>query len=232
MINTTKSCTQCKQEQSLENFYKKKGCKQGVMSVCKLCWKQQVKEFQDINKDTVSEKNKQRYIDNKEKYSDRNKENYLKNQELRKEKQRKYNTLNKDKRKEYNQLPENKKRQNEYVKQVSRSTPEKHLATNIRCSIAMRLREIGSKKDQKTLNIVGLNSWEEFKKYIESQFTEGMNWNNYGNKIETDWSIDHIIPISSATTLEEVKKLNHYTNLRPMWHIDNIKKRDKIDLAF
>jgi hypothetical protein len=227
MINTTKTCNQCKQEQSLENFYKKKGCKHGVMPVCKTCWKQQVKEFQDINRDDILEKSNQRYLNNKEKYTDRNKENYLKNQELRKEKQRKYNSENKDKRKEYNQRPENKARQNEYVKQMSRSSPEKHLATNIRCSIAMRLREINSKKDQKTLDIIGLNSWEEFKKHMESQFTDGMNWGNYGNKIETDWSIDHIIPISSATTLEEVKKLNHYTNLRPMWHIDNIKKRDK-----
>jgi hypothetical protein len=228
MINITKSCAQCKQEQPLENFYKKKGCKHGVMSVCKTCWKQQVKEFQDSNKNIILERNKQYYIDNKEKYSDRNKENYIKNSEQRKENQRLYNKINKEKRKQYNQRPEIKQRDNEYMKKKSRSTPEKHLATNIRCSISMRLREINSVKNEKTLNIVGLNSWEEFKKHIENQFIEGMNWDNYGNKIKTDWSIDHIIPISTATTLDEVKKLNHYTNLRPMWHIDNIKKRDKL----
>jgi hypothetical protein len=228
MINTTKSCTQCKQEQSLENFYKKKGCKYGVMSVCKVCWKQQVQEFQDLNKDIILDKNKQRYLNNKEKYSEYNRENYLKNQELRKEQQIQYNINNKSKRKGYNQLPEVKQRDNEYMKKYSKSTPEKHLAKNIRCSISMRLKEINSSKDQKTLDIVGLKTWEEFKKHIESQFTEGMNWGNYGNKIETDWSIDHIIPISTANTLEEVKKLNHYTNLQPLWHIENIQKRDKL----
>jgi len=227
MINTTKTCNQCKQEQSIENFYKKKGCKCGVMAVCKSCWKNQVQVFQQTNQDSISERSKQRYIDNVDKYSKRNQENYIANQEERKEKQREYNLLNKDKRKKYNQLPEVKKRDNDYMKTYSKSTPEKHLATNIRCSISMRLREINSKKDQKTLGIIGLESWEEFKHHIESQFTDGMNWDNYGNKIETDWSIDHIIPISSATTLEEVKKLNHYTNLRPMWHIDNIKKSNK-----
>jgi hypothetical protein len=227
MINTTKTCNQCKQEQSLENFYKKKGCKHGVMTVCKPCWKNQVQVFQQTNRDPISERSKQRYIDNIDKYSKRNQENYIANQEERKEKQREYNLLNKDKRKKYNQLPEVKKRDNDYMKTYSKSTPEKHLATNIRCSISMRLREINSKKDQKTLDIIGLGSWEEFKHHIKSQFTDGMNWDNYGNKIETDWSIDHIIPISSATTLEEVKKLNHYTNLRPMWHIDNIKKSNK-----
>jgi hypothetical protein len=228
MINITKSCTQCKQEYSLKNFYKKNGCKHGVMAVCKPCWKNQVQTFQDTNRDIVLEKNKQRYIDNKDKYSKRNKENYIANQEKRKEKQKKYNLANKDKRIEYNQSPNIKEKNKQYVKQYSRSTPEKHLATNMRCSISMRLREINSTKDQKTLDIVGLKSWEDFKKYIESLFTEGMNWENYGNKIETDWSIDHIIPISHATTLEDVKKLNYYTNLRPMWHLDNIKKRDKL----
>ena len=132
MINITKSCTQCKQEYPLENFYKKKGCKYGVMAVCKLCWKNQVQVFQQTNQDSISEKRKQRYIDNVDEYSKRNRENYLANQEKRKEKQRKYSSENKDKRREYNQLPENKKRQNEYVKQMSRSSPEKHLTTNIR----------------------------------------------------------------------------------------------------
>ena len=42
------------------------------------------------------------------------------------------------------------------------------------------------------------------------------------------WHIDHIIPISSATTEEEVYKLNHYTNLRPMWGSDNIRKSNKL----
>ena len=229
MINITKSCIHCKQEQPLENFYKKKGCKHGVMTVCKICWKQQVQNFQSTNRDTVLEKNKQRYINNKDKYSKRNQKNYLANQEERKENQRKYNLVNKDKRKEYNQLPHIKEKNNQYKKKISRITPERHLATNMRCSISMRIREINSKKDQKTLDIIGLNSWEDFKNHIECQFTEGMNWGNYGNKIETDWSIDHILPISLAITLEDVKILNHYTNLRPMWHLDNIKKRDKLD---
>jgi hypothetical protein len=229
MINITKSCTCCKQVLSLENFYKKKGCKHGVMSVCKPCWKNQVSTFQSINKDSILEKNKQRYLDNKDKYDNRNKKYYYSNKELILEKKKQQHKIYyEEKRKPYNQRPEIKQRDNEYMKTYSRSTPEKHLATNVRCSISMRLREINSVKDEKTLNIVGLNNWEEFKKHIENQFIEGMNWDNYGNKIETDWSIDHIIPISTATTLDEVKKLNHYTNLRPMWHIDNIKKRDKL----
>ena len=43
-----------------------------------------------------------------------------------------------------------------------------------------------------------------------------------------EWQIDHIIPLSSAITKEEIYKLCYYTNLQPLWKIDNIKKSNKI----
>ena len=40
--------------------------------------------------------------------------------------------------------------------------------------------------------------------------------------------IDHIVPISTASTEEEVIALNHFTNLRPMWARDNMVKGAKV----
>jgi len=57
---------------------------------------------------------------------------------------------------------------------------------------------------------------------LEHQFKEGMNWDNQGK-----WHIDHIIPLSSGNTEEEIIKLCHYTNLQPLWAIDNMKKGSK-----
>jgi len=58
-----------------------------------------------------------------------------------------------------------------------------------------------------------------------------MNWNNYGvynSKGKRTWNIDHIIPISLAQTKEEIIKLNHHTNLRPLCSKENLGKSNKI----
>jgi hypothetical protein len=55
-------------------------------------------------------------------------------------------------------------------------------------------------------------------------FMAGMNWSNHGK-----WHIDHITPLSSAKTADELYTLCHYTNLQPLWAIDNLRKHDKIE---
>lgn len=69
-------------------------------------------------------------------------------------------------------------------------------------------------------------SVEFFKKYLESLFLEGMSWDNYG-----EWHIDHKIPLSSFNLLDhkELSKACYYTNLQPLWAIDNLMKADKIE---
>jgi hypothetical protein len=68
-------------------------------------------------------------------------------------------------------------------------------------------------------------SWEQLKSHLESQFKDGMSWDNMG---KNGWHIDHIIPLSSGKTEEEILKLCHYTNLQPLWWEDNLKKSNKI----
>ena len=58
-----------------------------------------------------------------------------------------------------------------------------------------------------------------------------MNWENrglYNGDFDYGWDIDHIIPLSSANTEEDVIKLNQYTNLQPLCSkINRDIKKDK-----
>lgn len=64
---------------------------------------------------------------------------------------------------------------------------------------------------------------KELRERIEKKFEKGMTWANYGR-----WHIDHIKPISLAKTEKGAYKLMHFSNLQPMWWIDNIRKGNKI----
>jgi len=79
-------------------------------------------------------------------------------------------------------------------------------------------------KKSKTSDTIGC-SWEQLRDYIESQFISRMSWGN-----RHLWHIDHIIPLSSAKTIEELEKLCHYTNLQPLWAADNMSKGSKLVL--
>jgi len=65
----------------------------------------------------------------------------------------------------------------------------------------------------------------ELLNHIESQFKNGMNWEILNKGLI---HIDHKIPLSSATTEEELYNLCHYKNLQPMWAVDNIKKSNNV----
>ena len=74
-------------------------------------------------------------------------------------------------------------------------------------------------------------SYEEFSKYIESQFEYWMTWENHGlyTGIYNDtWQYDHIIPVSTGTSIDEITKLNHYTNFQPFCSKKNLEKSNKI----
>ena len=99
---------------------------------------------------------------------------------------------------------------------------------NVRLKNALRARVKASLKNSpkrtRTHLLVGC-SIEELKIYIEKKFQPGMTWDNWE---QFGWHLDHIIPLASAKTEEEMKSLCHYTNLQPLWWRDNLKKRDKI----
>lgn len=66
----------------------------------------------------------------------------------------------------------------------------------------------------------------QLRKHFEKLFDNDMHWDNYGLQ---GWSIDYIKPLSKFNFVSEsdMMKCFHYTNLQPMWLIQNRSKRDK-----
>jgi len=110
--------------------------------------------------------------------------------------------------------------QKKYKKDKLNNDPLYRLMKNL----SRRIRLFMKKGNRTTASIIGC-SQETFRNWIENQFIEGMSWDNHGQK---GWQLDHIIPLASAKTEEEIIKLNHYTNLQPLWWKDNLSKGDKL----
>jgi len=77
-------------------------------------------------------------------------------------------------------------------------------------------------KNKRTVELLGADIYT-VKTFLESKFDKGMNWQNHGK-----WHIDHIIPLSSAKTQDELERLCHYTNLQPLWASENLLKSNKL----
>jgi hypothetical protein len=146
-----------------------------------------------------------------------------KNKNTQKEYQKIYRKNNIEKATEYRKKFANK--YSAYRTEKKKINPLFKLSCNLRNLTYNAFRKNGFSKNSKTSEILGC-SYEQVKMHLEAKFINGMNWQNHGIL----WDIDHIIPLSSATTKEEMCKLNHYSNLQPLdSYINRYIKRDLMD---
>ena len=91
--------------------------------------------------------------------------------------------------------------------------------------IALNRRNV--KKGCSTMELTGCEL-PFLKGYIEAKFVEGMTWENHGS-----WHLDHIKPCCSfdLKNEEEQKKCFHYTNLQPLWAVENLSKGGKYEAS-
>ncbi len=113
--------------------------------------------------------------------------------------------------------------QNKYEKDRRKSDPEFKLKSSMRKRLNIFLKSSNMRKTNKTFKMVGCTP-KFLKEYLEKKFKPGMTWDNH---TINGWHVDHIIPLDSAKNEEDVKRLMHYTNLQPLWALDNIKKSNK-----
>ena len=126
----------------------------------------------------------------------------------------------------YKRYRQTKKRKKVYIKYLN-SKPEVKIAKNLRRRLNKILIQQKTFKKDNTFSLVGCTV-DKLKSHLESQFKDGMSWFNYG---VSGWHMDHITPCSKfdLSKLEEQKKCFHFTNLQPLWALDNIKKSNKLN---
>ena len=239
----TKVCSRCGEEKELTLFRKRKDSKDGHRKECKICSSISDKKYRDNNKEWVKFRKKKDYEKNREKTLSSVKDYRLKNIEKIREKDRirskkrwKENPekirqsflKHKDKRIKTKRLWETKNKEKlknqkkEYIKKRKSEDIIFHLKLVCRSRLNSFLKTKNITKKNRTFEIIGCTP-QELKEHLEKQFVDGMGWEN-----RCEWHIDHIIPLSSAKTEEELYMLCHYTNLQPLWAIDNLKKSNHI----
>lgn len=109
-----------------------------------------------------------------------------------------------------------------YRKDKYASDPMFRLSVKIRVRLQRALK---SNKTNSTFELLGC-TLEQLKKHIEDKFQPGMSWSNYCKR---GWHIDHISPLSAfdLNDPEQLRQACHYTNLQPMWAVDNRVKSNK-----
>lgn len=91
-------------------------------------------------------------------------------------------------------------------------------------SIRVRIRSglSGTRKATSSEVLIGC-SFSELRAHLENQFSKrpGMSW-----ETRCFWHIDHIKPCASfdLTDAEQQKKCFHFSNLQPLWAIENLQK--------
>lgn len=213
-----KICKKCGIEKLLVDFCFRKYKKQ-YRNECKSCRSKYNKRYREENKASAEDYRKNYYSENNIELKKYSKKYYLENNDNIKVKNKIYYEKNKCEIIDKNRIYINERRKNDLTFR---------LLGNMRSLIRQSIIRKVYKKDSKTINILGCTI-DEFRIYLEKKFEPWMNWDNYGKysiKRKT-WQLDHIIPISSAKTEEEIILLNKYTNFQPLESLENILKSNK-----
>jgi hypothetical protein len=249
-----KTCTKCGVEKPIEEFPKRKISKDGYRNRCILCTKEYNKKYNKENKEEIRKKEKIRNTNpkriawrsaynekNREAKKEYNKKYHKENKESRAKYRKAYNEKNREAKKEYNKkyhkenkesiAVQRKKYYEENIEEIrkrDRHRYQTNINHRIHSNITGQIRRsvtVDRYTFGKWREILGY-TWEELKEHLESQFKDGMTWENYD-----EWHIDHIVP-KSWFNIEDVhdsalKECWALENLQPLWAYENISKNNR-----
>lgn len=224
--SNTKECSCCHRVLPLSDFHKDRTKADGLYSSCKEC-KHNKAVWKNRSKETLlkqQEYRKKRWANDPEfrKRSRDGVKEYLKNHPEKAELY--YRTEEaRERQRQASKRYRDKGGLKNYVAKRRKEDPSFGIMLSLRARVKNSLK--GKDKSSSTVGLVGC-SMIELKKYLESQFKEGMSWENYG----IEWHIDHIVPCSffDLSNEDHQRICFNWRNLQPLWKKDNLSKNRKL----
>ena len=225
-----KKCRKCGLEKTLDNYRKQKYKDTfRYCSWCKECEKEYNIHYNKTNKKRIEymkNYHKKYNEEHKEEEKERHHKYYIENIDKIKEKYYKNNLIEpywkKDWYKAYRRSPEYKESRNKYLKDRMKKDNVFEYKIKIRKFLYRAFYDKTFKKYDELEKIVGC-SYDDFLKHLYNSFYINYGY-EYKKNMNIKVNIDHILPLNKANTIDEIKKLNHYTNLQLLTEKDNMAK--------
>jgi len=206
------------------------------------------KNYED-NRDEILKKKHEWYINNREIKLERDRQHRLKTIVQNRKKDHEYYMLHKKEKSIYNKnyrvlnskrlteyqrnyIPGYRAKNREHCLAVDRKKQQRLRATNVR----FRLNQNFSRGINFSLHVGKGGHWEDVVGYsiedlmehLESHFSDGMTWDNYGRN---GCHVDHIVPVSwfnfSSVQDSDFRRCWSLENLQPAWKHDNHVKGNR-----
>jgi len=131
-----------------------------------------------------------------------------------------------DKKLAQQKLPEARAKRQARCRKLYRTEPHFKLSLRLRNRLNEVLRRQDTKKNKSVFALIGCTP-EFLIQHLERQFKPGMTWANWSID---GWHIDHIKPCASFNFKDpaQQRKCFHYTNLQPLWALDNLSKGARV----
>lgn len=220
-----KNCNICNVEKPESDFPRRD--KKSLKGFCKMCDSNKRKIKRKTNKKALTEDQIEKArVQRKEYLANRTDEQIKKDRQIYKAKYEKnkvkISLQNRERKNQYQRTyyKEHKQEIFEKEKQKYKNDVQFRLSKIYRNRMNSYIK--GEKDNMKYLQA----SLDTFKVYIESQYQDGMSWDNQGNI----WELDHILPVSkfNLESLEHKQVCFHWCNYQPILKSDNKKKHSKI----
>lgn len=247
-IQQNKCCPQCHNTKDITLFRKDRSKASGYGSICKACLARKRREYYVTHKEESKQNHDQWVAKNREylrqyvrvrkgakipftpKSVARDTPSHAEVVAKRKQTDKAYRQRTADHQREYRKKYNATHRKESAERIVKREAIDLQfkLANRLRARTRLALQAQSAEKATRSCELLGC-TFAFFREWIEKQFTAGMTWENWGRGTDK-WHLDHIRPVSSfdLTDPEQQKQCFHYTNVRPLWAVDNLSKGPKL----